>query len=256
VVGAVAVSCATLALFAAINAVTLRQANEIGTRLEARFGSLDTFVPSPDGRIPEDRMRAFLVVRRELTVPCADLREIPDNLAAIVSRAAEPGRSVSSRFKSASQDFEHAMQLGWYVGVFFKVRDQTLWMRRMGLAEYSYIYVLAYKDQLQTVPARDGRFSGTSIEARPRELLITLMERQHTCAQESAETSDFAAALAEEILTLRADDTRIPWQDGCPDPLRESIEPFRNELDAAFCEASTTLELRHHQGRAGSPFGE
>ena len=46
-----------------------------------------------------------------------------------------------------------------------------------------------------------------------------------------------------EIQALKEDRERIPWQDGLPDFIRESFEPFKLRLNKSYNEMVNAVEL-------------
>jgi hypothetical protein len=256
VLGFLVFSCVVFALMAVVNLVSLGQAQAMGRRLESRFGGQAGFVPRPDGRIEADRLRSFLVVRRELMVSCPFMRQMPANLGAILHRAGDPNRSVRERLAAAQQDWEITLDTGWQVGAFFKARDQTLWMRHMSLGEYSYIYVLAYARQLGSGSEHATLFGAPALAPHQREVMIRILDNQVAEARSLETKTGFSTELETELRALRNDPDRLPWQDGLPEPTRLSLEPFRSELDEVFCEASIALELRRHPELPRRPFGD
>ena len=73
------------------------------------------------------------------------------------------------------------------------------------------------------------------------------MLRRQQAALEPLEASPdgeaWRRALAAEISALEADRFRIPWQDGLPEVLRQSLEPFRARLEASYSSMCNPLEI-------------
>ena len=49
--------------------------------------------------------------------------------------------------------------------------------------------------------------------------------------------------LAGEIAALQDDPFRVPWQDGLPDPIAVSLEPYRAQLEASYDPRTDEFEL-------------
>ena len=64
------------------------------------------------------------------------------------------------------------------------------------------------------------------------------------------ETDDaWREGLAGEIEMLERDADRVPWQDGVPDSILASLEPFRERLEAAYNPATNPFELLRNKRR-------
>jgi hypothetical protein len=53
--------------------------------------------------------------------------------------------------------------------------------------------------------------------------------------------------LATEIRALERDPYRLPWQNGLPPTLAESLEPYRSRLEASYSALANHLELAPYQ---------
>jgi hypothetical protein len=50
-------------------------------------------------------------------------------------------------------------------------------------------------------------------------------------------------ALAAEIRAMQADPQRLPWQDGLPTVIENSLQPFRERLETSYSDACNALEM-------------
>jgi hypothetical protein len=57
----------------------------------------------------------------------------------------------------------------------------------------------------------------------------------------------WVATLSNEVEALENDRRRIPWRDGLPDPIRESLERFRDRLEATYDPATNPFELSRNR---------
>ena len=105
----------------------------------------------------------------------------------------------------------------------------------MGLAEYSYIYALAYHDHLLSSQTRleifsDGGVISPQASIQLRECLIRQLEAMEQVGPEN----QIRAALEAELKQLEGDTTRLIWQDGLPQAIRNSLMPYRDQIDRLF----------------------
>jgi hypothetical protein len=42
---------------------------------------------------------------------------------------------------------------------------------------------------------------------------------------------------------MRSNAGRLPWADGLPQPIADSVAPFRDRLDELYCHAAAPMEL-------------
>jgi hypothetical protein len=78
-------------------------------------------------------------------------------------------------------------------------------------------------------PAADGSINPLRIEA--------FLE-----ARSSGEDDAWQARLTAEVEAMENSRHRLPWQDGLPDFMAESLEPFREQLAASYSELCNPLE--------------
>jgi len=129
-----------------------QEAQQAVSRVEGEFGSPEAYIPEPDGRIPAERMEAFLAVRDATSSVRGELGARVEELEAMTGDR-EPER------KSGFQKFLRVMRTGVgaipRIAAFERNRADALVAHRMGLGEYWYIYSLAYYSSLKKDPG-DG----------------------------------------------------------------------------------------------------
>lgn len=133
--------------------------------------------------------------------------------------------------------------MGPLMGELFERRNQLLLGAGMGLGEYTHLYLVAYRGQLTDDRHRTGILDGSPVNARIHSVVEAMLGRQLDAARAAGQSEDWITLLESEHTALAADATRIPWQDGLPEPTRTSLEPFRDRLDGAFCGSATEVEL-------------
>jgi hypothetical protein len=140
---------------------------------------------------------------------------------------------------------------------FMRARNAALEHEGLGMGEYTYIYVTAYYAALGHSPA-DGKGRGSPEELagrwRPAEARTTFLAqlrglRESLGHEAGADDATWVAALEAEIEALEADSRRAPWQDGLPEPIRASVEPYRERLDSTYNPATNPFELTHGEKR-------
>lgn len=219
----------------------VREAKRVEQDLNDRFGRATLFTPNPDGSFEPDRVEVFLAVRDRLREPCESFRERRARLDEL-GRMEEHGRfeaeSVVEGLKTAlvgGQDFLRLM----------RARNTALSIQGMGIGEYAYIYVLAYNHQLSEIA---GRQEGEKpFDARTRNELTQVLRNQRAALESSVPDDthrQLALDLRAEISALESGNHIFPWQDGLPSHLEASTEPFRQRLDALFCESTVRFALR------------
>jgi hypothetical protein len=220
-----------------------KDSEKIITALQTKYGKVMDFAPDPSGAVAPDRMEAFLKVR-ESTAP-------------VRARLEETLGELSKREKSLSA-VRYGIGMVPQMAEYFRARGQALMDSGMGLGEYYYIYATAYFSWLKKSP-EDGTgvnlsagSGGTwgpergrdTAEAR-KDMALRNINRTILPMLRNAlgKADSWKAALTTEVDAMLADPHRVPWQDGLPDALRASFEPFRNRLEASYSRAANLFEL-------------
>jgi len=142
------------------------------------------------------------------------------------------------------------MGMGSLIGNFHETRNQALVDAEMGLGEYTYIYVLAYLDEIVHPTSELQLFGPETVNRRVRDALLSMLEHQLELLQREGGSEVTVAALAAEVQALEDDPNRIPWQDGLPPAIAAAILPFRERLDLAYCGSTPPLELMINEKRS------
>ena len=230
----------------------VREAKRGEQALNDRFGEFSAFAPAPDGSVAADRIEAFITVREQLREPCARFQEHRDRFEEL-GEIEEQGK-LSSR--DILEGFKAAVGFGPGFLNVMRTRNTALSDVGMGLGEYSYIYVLAYGDQLSSL--LDEMSRDRLIKPRTRRELAQILFNQLSApaAQGSIGVSgDLRTAVQEEIIALDSGAHAFPWQEGLPSSVEASFAPFEDRLDELFCEATVRFELRQKNKNPGG-FGD
>ena len=238
---------------------------ELMQTLTERYGEISDFCPEPDGSIGPSRIEAFLSVR-EASAP------FREKLEASMKELQDRAGQSEIEIKKPRNIFE-MVKLGFglipQIAEFLKSRNQALVDAEMGMGEYCYIYTIAYYSWLEKQPEDGPDFevmgpedSETRFGERDREeileerrdsmlrrmhrMLLPMLQnqRQKLSARGIAEAlSEWEALLVAEIQAMENDRFRLPWEDGLPDAIKTSLEPFRSRLEQSYNRLTNPFEL-------------
>ena len=211
--------------------------------IEERFGTQGEFVPPRSGAPPSDRIEAFLGVRRALSVTCADFRNAEEQVRKLDEFDEHDNVSAMTAVKQALSTSKSMMGMGPLIGNFYETRNQSLLDAETGLGEYTYLYVLAYREQILHPPEDLQLLGPRIVNRRVRRALVSMLENQLHGLMDAGAAEDEISALEYELAVLEEDTARIPWQEGAPPAVREALAPYREELNALHCPATAPLEL-------------
>lgn len=225
-----------------------------------RFGPIPDYRADPSGAIPADRMELFLTVRERMAAERAKV----DRSLALLSNESEVHFAGVRRF-GAGVGLLHRL------AGFVSARNENLLQAEMGFGEYYYIYTLAYLSWLKKAPddgppfeivgdngyVMESAFTGTSeadvrghrtelVRSSLHERLLPILRAQLSELDATGSTAAdpaWRAALADEVARLEADPLRVPWQDGLPEVLVDSLVPYAGRLEASYSAMCNALEL-------------
>jgi hypothetical protein len=230
----------------------VREAKRVEQSLTDRFGDVPTWSPAPDGTVPPDRIEAFIAVRQRLQEPCMRFEDNRDRVEEL--GRLEEGGQISS--DGLFDGFKAALNFGPAFLHLMRSRNEALLEEGMGLGEYSYIYVLAYDDQISILLAEPS--NKNLFNARTRRELTQILRNQLVALEPlhtDGEYGELSIAVEQEIAALEHGAHAFPWQEGLPSFIEASFEPYRHRLNAQFCEAAVKFELRQKNKNPGG-FGD
>ena len=219
--------------------------------LEQQFGEVDVFTPAVDGSVAEDRVAAFLVVREALTEIHSEIESVDNEMADFEDLADGGEPPMRQALPAIFRLTKSMMGLPFVFGEIERTRNRALIEAEMGLGEYSYIYVVAYRNQEVSDDAEANLFTASAANSRVRADLRGMIERQLAAARADGADEGLVAALAAEWDALTADDRRIPWQDGLPEQISASFAVHRERLDATYSAAAAEFSLLNSTIRGG-----
>jgi hypothetical protein len=239
----------------------IEEVEAAGGALNDRFGDANSYVPDADGRIRPERLEAFLNARAA-TAPFR--QEMESTLSTLDDSDSSEGGSGGFLGKGRA-----GLKLVPQVFGFYGERADACLQAEIGLGEYTYIYVVAYygflHKQVAAGPGFDlvtsgdggnnrgrGRDDFAVREARremilstSRELFLDLLQNQLDASRllPRPGPEPWEAELQLEIEKLQGDPYRLPWNDGLPEQLANSIEPYRERLESSWSEMCNALEV-------------
>lgn len=241
--------------------------------LEDEFGDIRDFTPVSNGILETDRIEAFLEAR-EKTEFARD--NISDHLKRF-SREIEDVQDEGESFWTIMNLVKEGLGIIPRIVDFYKDRNEILLDEGVGLGEYYYIYTLAYYSWLKK-PLDDGpkfpllggkdfgnfdwrnfdedyndyeEFGDDVRNKRERRIvrkihrvIVPMMERQLEELLKSEDIKNsWQSALEKEIQLLDEDSRRIPWEDGLPQVIENSLQPYRDKFEGSYNFMVNPLEL-------------
>lgn len=228
--------------------------------LAQRHGPPESYSPPADGRLEPLQMELFLTVREAMLAEGAELDQILRTLDD--GEGGKPG--VVAKFRAGASFLPAVIR-------YMEAHSGTLLAQGMGLGEYAYLYTLGYYVMLGHDPGDGPDFELNSDPGdenergvqwnvdtedagaherrarNSREAINTLMREvlanQREAAALAAVDPDWLDALDRELDNLREDWERLPWEDGLPPRLDESLAPYRSRLEATWSPYLNALEL-------------
>jgi len=255
---------------------SFQQVENTQKELEERYGSIEEYTPSPDGRIDPERIEIFLQVRDSMKTSISELDTTLRKLEQL---------DKSENEKESFWDVVGGLREGFGmvpdIADFYLSRNNALLSLDMSPGEYYYIYVMAYYSYLGKSPddgpgdqvIRSGRgftmTSGETEEEEPEESweqemrsdrgirmrqrirwrIIPILENQLNEIEENPVmySRTWRNALEKEINKLKDDRDRIPWEDELPEQLRSSLEPYKGRLEESYNPVTNIFELMQQQ---------
>jgi hypothetical protein len=248
---------------------SFEEQEELMIMLTERYGEIRDFCPEPDGAIGPSQIETFLSVR-DAFAPFREKLEI--SMQGLQDRA---GKS-EVEIKKPKNIFE-MVKLGFglvpQIAEFLKFRNESLLDAEMGMGEYYYIYAIAYFSWLGKQPEDGPDFEVTGEEDRGvrlgemdieeireerrdsmlRRLHRTLLpmlqnQKKKLMARGSSDTqSEWRDLLKAEIQAMEEDRFRLPWEDGLPDVIRASLDPYRGRFEQSYNVMTNPFELTIEQ---------
>jgi len=220
------------------------EAVDVRSELEEEYGALEAFVPAKSGAVPPDRMAVFLQVRRELAESCVEFARVEEQFLKMEEFDDQEEVSRTEVLMEAFKTTRSAIGMGPLMGRFFTTRNRALLEAKMGMGEFTYVWVVSNHDRILNPHDESELFGRGLLNSRVRGgLLAMLVNQRDALGREQGVPPEEIALLEAEIDAMESDGRRVLWQDGLPPAIAESIEPYRQELDELYCGSTAPLEL-------------
>ena len=182
---------------------------------------------------------------------CEEFREIGDSFKAmddLDKDGQEPSKGEA--FKAVGDVMGNVFGLIGNLGRFTEQRNLALIEQEMSLGEYAWIYVLVYNSWLGHEASQDfDDHEGRGYSAGERKLIRTLV-LNHAEALTSADMTDQAETWKSEAGAMSRAETGVPFKGReLPASYIRQFLPYENELEALFCEATSSFELQRMKKR-------
>ncbi len=240
-----------------------RSSDELMDTLVETFGEIEEYSPSPNGAIEPQRLEAFLAVREVMT----PVREGLEQSLRILQESDDEGPGEKER-RSVFKKIKTGFGLISQIADFHRARIQALLDAGMGMGEYYYLYTVSYYSWLGK-PILDGhdfqirgddegfRFNDWDTEESDEirkdmslrwlhRIILPMLHNQHEklTAGDVPETQrQWQRALEAEMEAMESNRYRLVWQDGLPEIIRKSLEPFKQRLETSYSPLTNGMEI-------------
>lgn len=241
------------------------RAVETREEVESTYPTQAEFTPWLEDAVPPERMESFLAVRRLLHPRCEAFATLQEDFKSMDRRSRKmegmDEEAAKQEMKEMAREggglLKKMVLLGRDLAEFSIARNEALLQQRMGLGEYTWLYVISYYSWLghrpQSFPAAQ--------EEKPRIFhdrvlgeVRAMAERHVTELEDSldGQPGDMGghpgrprrlARWRRELEAAAGDPERIPLEDGLPEELAASLEPYRAELEELYCPQTGELEF-------------
>jgi hypothetical protein len=242
--------------------------------LEEKYGRILDFCPEPKGTLSSERIEAFLLTRQQMESVRLEMEETLGGISDEIQKVKSDDKRSPNVLKILKKVFGSVSKFALY----YKARNEALLATEMGLGEYQYMYVTVFYSYLGKSPG-DGppfplmegddqgiRWQTSGDEERDQEWYEEEVraDRLHRIAQQVRRRfiaflsnqleklnvtypnsySSWKEVLKKEISDLESDRNRIPWQDGLPNVIKRTLEPYRERLEESYAPLLNPLEMK------------
>jgi len=226
---------------------TVWKAKQVEQAVNDALGEAPAFVPAPDGVVQAKRIEAFLRVRERVFESCSEFQTHLAEVIRLEELENDPDISKKEVLRQGFGGLKQVFRSGPVFLRFMEARNRALLEEKMGLGEYMYIYVLAYREQLQREEfSRFAQFEEAYVGGRARRELAQILRNQQG-ALETGEMSPhqakLAAGLERQLAEMAKDEKPLPWEKELPQGIAEAFEPYATSLEALYCSGLAKVEL-------------
>ena len=258
----------------------LREIQESTVQMEEKVGNINDFVPEPTGSIALDRIETFLKVRANLVL-AADKFEVAIDESLVQMRQAENDKSFREAWGFMKKGLGIVPRLATYFAernrllvqagmnpgeyYYYYVILYYAWLEKSpGDGHILFSMSQHRSGQTQSFRLRmpaEAESDPQQIEKTKRrfhedqryhasrminEVTLPMLQRQKKAMTEAPLTQDqisWSKALAQEIEAMEKKPDRLPWQDGVPTVITESLVPYRERLLQSYNQVLNLLEV-------------
>jgi hypothetical protein len=216
-------------------------------QIDREYAPASAYTPDLDGKIARERTKVFLSIRRVLAPSGHGIAARREAFLRMESHRGEAEPRPSDVLRDAWRALGDFVHLPGELGNFVALRDGALLANRMGLGEYTWLYVVCYVGGLGERPTRvipDASRPDLFVERVYPQVREMIRRRVESARGGGASPGDLDAWRL-ELAALEADPARVPFQDGLPEGLEASIAPYRVQLAALSCPAAAEPDLTH-----------
>lgn len=251
-------------------------------QLIEKYGKVETFCPEADGTIKAERMEVFQKVRESLVPIREELEESLTQLLTEVSQAENEDSSIwgvlklikdgSKVLPKAAKYFStrnrKLLELGMGLGEYYYIYVMTYYAG-LGISpddgpDFSFLgagnknssLYYAMQEMMKSKEekkkeAEEGMYWETDAPGtvhRVRGIIFAMMQcqlKQVTAGGPAVEDNpeSWQSLLAVEVEKMKKKHRRMPWQDGLPKVLEQSIQPYCERLKASYIKLMNPLEF-------------
>ncbi|MBN1423178.1 hypothetical protein JXA88_01355 [Candidatus Fermentibacteria bacterium] len=226
----------------------VKEIADLQEQVQSQFGAVKDYAPR-SGALPPTRLDAFVEVRDAM----GEVMKGWAGADSLLKHGTRPKgfveglKAIGSGVKAVST-----------IGRLIEARNRALLKAEMGFGEYYFLYATTYYAWLGHSPSDCPRgvsihagggshrmsFSDDEDSSDLDQVYRTTYQSMLRRAVEGIPSGDsWAEALRAELAALDTDARRLPWAEGLPAMLVQSLEPYRQRLAPLYWPMSNCLEL-------------
>ncbi|MBI9073740.1 MAG: hypothetical protein JEY94_19245 [Melioribacteraceae bacterium] len=271
-IGCGAVFLIVVAIFASVYFLVkdtveeVKMISETSELLESRFGNIYNYIPKPDGTIDKKRIITFLEIRDSLNLMSAELKSEIEKMTDKIAEV-ENNDEGDSSFWNVLGIIKGGFGVIPEIIKYYSNRNMILFQKEMGLGEYNYLYAISYYSFLKKYPGdgpdiqlmegggefkinsdKSGEFDGREVKLRRndkiRRYVNKMTRKMYENTLKDLSIDEFwKTAFETEIIELENNLLRLPWEDGLPENMKNSLNSFEKELNDSYNILLNSVEL-------------
>lgn len=227
--------------------ITVGESKKLEQTLIERYGWADRFTPPVDGALSPARLESFIRVREAVQPNCVVFHKILDDVVGLEALEADENMPSGEKLSKGLDSFKSMFSVAPGFLEFMDARNQALLNEQMGLGEYIYIYLAAYGEQLaEDTNSVYADMEEAHISPRARDEFAQMLLNQASAMEADAAHADQSGLMDElriEAEKLSSGAHASPWPGGPPANIRDSLTPYRQQLNELYCTGIVKTEL-------------